>query len=144
MVPILRHVVDKALCFESLDFVMAVEQFQADSFTSVEQQHSALVRVLDTYIKEGSEYEVNISNKLRALALVFQSLEKYQALPEDERRSVLEPQCKEIAHMLDDNLLHCFYQHPDFAQTAKALQDIENSYVRELQIIQDVIEDEPP
>ncbi|CAM9373651.1 unnamed protein product [Chrysoparadoxa australica] len=144
MLPILRNVVDKALCFESLDFVIAVEQFQADSFTSVEQQHSALVHLLDTFIQEGSEYEVNISNKLRALALPYRSLEKYQALTEDGRRLVFELQTREVAHMLDANLLHCFYRHPDFLKTAKTLQDMENSYVRELHVIQDVIGDEPP
>ncbi|CAM9699580.1 unnamed protein product [Chrysoparadoxa australica] len=143
MAPILRDVVDKALCFESLDFVVAVEQFQADSFTSVKHQHSALVHLLDTFIREGSEYEVNISNKLRALALPFRSLEKYRALPKEERRLVLELQCREVAHMLDDNLLHCLYQHPDFLQTAKELQDMENSYAQELHVIQDVIGYEP-
>ncbi|CAM9627564.1 unnamed protein product [Chrysoparadoxa australica] len=143
MAPILRDVVDKALCFESLDFVVAAEGFKADSFTSIEAQHSALVHVIDTFIKEGSTYEVNISSKSRALVLPFRSLEAYQALPEDERRLVLEPQCKEIAHMLDDNLLHRFYKHPDFLQAAKTLQDMENSYAEELNVIKDVIGDEP-
>ncbi|CAM9507555.1 unnamed protein product [Chrysoparadoxa australica] len=143
MAPILRNVVDKALCFESLDFVIAVEQFEAESFTSVEEQHSALVHLIDTFIKEDSEYEVNISDRLRALVLPFRSLQAYQVLSEDERSLILEPQCEEVADMIDDNLLRCFYRHPDFLPTAKRLQDMENSYERELHFIQDVIGDEP-
>lgn len=87
---------EENLCGESAQFLVDVVSYE--SLTDATEQFQALTEIVETYLAQGSTYEINVSNAYRNVAQSWlKKQEAFTALDERERGRVLTKQRDEIA-----------------------------------------------
>ncbi|CAN0108423.1 unnamed protein product [Ectocarpus sp. 12 AP-2014] len=101
----------KALCSESLQFLVEAKNFQT-SLNESTGSHDGMLKtfagIVDKYIKDYSAFEINIdfATKKRILAVAKEA--NFKEVSSDTIAHILDDAIKEIAKMLQDNLFHKF------------------------------------
>ncbi|CAM9756489.1 unnamed protein product [Scytosiphon promiscuus] len=101
----------RSLCMESWDFIL--ESVSYEDLTQLDHQLAVLATIVNRYLKPTSPQEVNISSAMRdSVGRLSTTTNRFSALSENERRTILWPPLHEICRMLDDNLLKRFAASP--------------------------------
>lgn len=88
---------EKSLCGESVDFLVDVA-VHYEILSNPEEQFDYLKKIVDNYLAQGAENEVNVSNAQRSAAAAWLAKkETFFALEEEDRAHVLDDQRDEIA-----------------------------------------------
>ncbi|CAM9849822.1 unnamed protein product [Pylaiella littoralis] len=122
--PLLVNFCEQSLCGESVDFLVDVA-IHYESMSNPEEQFETLKDIVDNYLAEGAENEVNVSSAQRSAAAKWLTRkDEFFALEAEARAHILDGQRDEIAKMLGENLLAKF-KKTELATTAmRALKDI--------------------
>eukprot|EP00752_Nemacystus_decipiens_P003194 g2955.t1 len=121
----------KALCHESVLFLIEVSRYKDDDFASSTaqppSQFGAFCYITDTFIKAGSREEVNISDadKRRICDLYHKGRGSFEKLDDDERRLVFMEAYVEVRQMLEANLLRRFLNTEQFRRLRTQRENIQ-------------------
>ncbi|CAM9218385.1 unnamed protein product, partial [Ectocarpus sp. 4 AP-2014] len=118
----------KALCSESLQFLVEAKNFQTclnESTGSHDGMFKTFAGIVDKYIKDHSAFEINIdfATKKRFLAVAKEA--NFKEASSDTIAHILDDATKEIAKMLQDNLYHKFKATEQFKRIDGMLFSIE-------------------
>ncbi|CAM9445951.1 unnamed protein product [Ectocarpus fasciculatus] len=113
----------RALCGESILFLKAAWAFKTSvrASTANEDVNFALfMNIFDTYIKDGSPFEVNINSKTKSFIMKRTNMEAFKQLPLDVVAVCLDGAAQEVGVMLKEKLYDRFRETDQFKQiTAK-------------------------
>eukprot|EP00752_Nemacystus_decipiens_P013003 g11504.t1 len=111
----------KALCSESFQFLVDVSEFKnavaaahASGGESSQDDFEEFTVVVNEYIKDNSNSEINIASATKRKILGFCERSTYISLGVDDRKSIFCAAEKEIARMLAENLLNKFKITPEY------------------------------
>eukprot|EP00752_Nemacystus_decipiens_P013004 g11505.t1 len=115
----------KALCSESFQFLVAVSEFQivvaaaySDGGENSKDGFDEYTAVVNEYIKDNSNSEVNIDSATKKKILAFCQRPAYISLSVNGRSNIFLAAEKEIAKMLAENLLSKFKITPEYKELA--------------------------
>eukprot|EP00752_Nemacystus_decipiens_P011672 g10359.t1 len=118
----------KALCSESLMFLLDVEAFSAgleDAAADSAAGYERCVEIVDKYIREGSPFEVNIEDKTRNEILRATDRKVFMELTLEGKGTLLNKASKEIDKMLADNLYSKFRASAEYKNIEDRLVALE-------------------
>jgi len=103
----------KRLCSENLDFLIEVKKFQAMQNKNVplEDCHSRILEIIETFIDEHATNQVNISASARKSVMQYKNIEQVKSIygPEDNAIfEIFDLPYSEVSSMLSRNLLKPF------------------------------------
>lgn len=78
--------------------------------------------IKEQYLQPTSPQEVNISSRMQAKIASVQDKTQFSALNEDARHDILQETLREIARMLEQNLLEKFNQSPEMLKWRENLK----------------------
>eukprot|EP00752_Nemacystus_decipiens_P006953 g6240.t1 len=118
---------NRFLCSESFNFLVSVTEYRA--FTGMMGagpglQHMLFNDICKTFVKVNSEQEINISHDQRQDVLQYLEYRAFSSLRESERAEIFRDAEREVAQMLQLNLLATFHNSEAFTQTCAAV-DVE-------------------
>lgn len=95
--PLLVNFCEQSLCGESVDFLVDVA-IHYESMSNPEEQFETLKDIVDNYLAEGAENEVNVSSAQRSAAAKWLTRkDEFFALEAEARAHILDGQRDEIA-----------------------------------------------
>ncbi|CAM9520498.1 unnamed protein product [Choristocarpus tenellus] len=115
----------RALCHESVQFLVDVSRYQEGNFSGVTSelgsagnQYEVFTIIVKTYIVHSAPQEINISSrdKKTILDISCAGLPFFSYMADEERRLVFAQAYKEVCDMLEANLLQRFMQSKEFTQ----------------------------
>ncbi|CAM9567058.1 unnamed protein product, partial [Ectocarpus sp. 12 AP-2014] len=101
----------RALCSESILFLKAAWAFRdsVHSTTANEATNFAqFMEIFETYIVDGSPFEINIDGRTKATIVKRTNLEVFKQLPQDVAARTLDGAAREVGTMLKENLYDVF------------------------------------
>ncbi|CAM9691743.1 unnamed protein product [Pylaiella littoralis] len=107
----LQEFCQKALCSESLQFLVEANKFRTslqESAGSHDGVFKDFAGIVDTYIKDNAAFEINVDYRTKKRFLAVAEEANFKETSSDTIAHILDDATKEIAKMLQDNLYHKF------------------------------------
>ncbi|CAM9758941.1 unnamed protein product [Chrysoparadoxa australica] len=123
MAKLFAKVVEKNLCWESLEFVQLANAYKAAApQQTAAENHLDLRGILHEFIASGAPFEINIASSMAKKVLKNLDEHVFMELTEEQQANALEEPRKEMLQLLDANLLKWLYRDPDFKMTCMNIE----------------------